>query len=98
MHCEQAPTAAQNPTMIKAMKADKGRATGIATAMVSALSNQLGTASGSLAFPVIGPVGVVAVRQLIAAAVLLPIVRPRIWALTRSQWWPVLLLALVFAP
>jgi inner membrane transporter RhtA len=49
---------------------------GPATLVVSALSNQLGAASGSLAFPVMGPVGVVAVRQLVAAAVLLPIVRP----------------------
>jgi inner membrane transporter RhtA len=60
------------------------------------LSNQLGAASGSLAFPVMGPVGVVAVRQLVAAAVLLPIVRPKVWTLTRQQWWPVLLLAVVF--
>ncbi len=100
MHCEQAWTAEQTPTMVKAttkaVKTDSGRATGIATAVVSALSNQLGAASGSLAFPVIGPIGVVAVRQLIAAAVLLPIVRPKVWTLTRSQWWPVLLLALVF--
>jgi inner membrane transporter RhtA len=29
----------------------------------SGLANQLGAASGALAFPVIGPVGVVAVRQ-----------------------------------
>ncbi|MDR6414811.1 EamA family transporter [Pseudarthrobacter sulfonivorans] len=68
----------------------------MATLMASALSNQLGAASGSLAFPVLGPVGVVAVRQLIAAAVLLPLVRPRIRALTRDQWWPVVLLAVVF--
>lgn len=69
---------------------------GAATLVASALSNQLGAASGSLAFPVMGPVGVVAVRQLVAAAVLLPLVRPRLWALTRQQWWPVLLLAVVF--
>lgn len=69
---------------------------GMATLMASALSNQLGAASGSLAFPVLGPVGVVAVRQLIAAAVLLPLVRPRIRALTRDQWWPIVLLAVVF--
>lgn len=72
------------------------RASGIAVAMVGALSNQLGAASGSLAFPIIGPIGVVAVRQLVAAVILLPLVRPRVWTLTRSQWWPVLLLAVVF--
>ncbi|WP_258062748.1 DMT family transporter [Arthrobacter sp. B0490] len=72
------------------------RASGIAVAMVGALSNQLGAASGSLAFPVIGPIGVVAIRQLVAAVILLPLVRPRVWTLKRSQWWPVLLLAVVF--
>ena len=74
-------------------KAGRG---GTATLVASALSNQLGAASGSLAFPGMGPVGVVAVRQLVAAAVLLPVVRPRLWTLTRQQWWPVLLLAVVF--
>jgi len=77
---------------------NKGRSTarGVATLMASSLSNQLGAASGSLAFPAIGPLGVVAVRQLIAAAVLLPIARPRFRSFTRQQLWPVLLLAVVF--
>ncbi|WP_090824077.1 MULTISPECIES: DMT family transporter [unclassified Arthrobacter] len=73
-----------------------GKAGGAATLVASALSNQLGAASGSLAFPVLGPVGVVAVRQLIAAVVLLPVVRPRLRELSWPQWWPVLLLALSF--
>jgi inner membrane transporter RhtA len=72
------------------------RGRGMATLVAGALSNQLGAASGSLAFPVLGPIGVVAVRQLIAAAVLLPLVRPQIRAFNRHQWWPVLLLAVVF--
>ncbi|MER5600242.1 EamA family transporter [Streptomyces sp. NPDC002265] len=62
----------------------------------SGLSNQVGAAVGSLAFPVLGPVGVVAVRQYVAAAVLLTVARPRLRGFTREQWWPVLLLALVF--
>lgn len=78
------------------MQSGTGRAAGIATLMGSAVSNQLGAATGSLAFPVLGPVGVVAIRQLMAAAVLLPIVRPRIRELTRAQWWPIILLAVVF--
>lgn len=82
--------------MTKLEQVESGRTRGIATALSGALSNQLGAASGSLAFPVIGPVGVVAVRQLVAAMILLPVVRPRIRDLTRAQWWPVLLLALVF--
>lgn len=72
------------------------KAGGVATLVASSLSNQLGAASGSLAFPVIGPLGVVAVRQLVAAAVLLPIVRPRLREFSWRQWWPVLLLAVVF--
>jgi len=71
-------------------------AAGVATLLGSALSNQVGAAIGSFAFPVIGPVGVVVVRQFVAALVLLPIARPRFWTFTRAQWWPVLLLALVF--
>jgi inner membrane transporter RhtA len=62
----------------------------------SGLSNQTGAAIGALAFPVIGPVGVVAVRQYVAAAVLLAVGRPRLRSFTWPQWWPVLLLAVVF--
>ncbi|MGX1564734.1 EamA family transporter [Streptomyces sp. NPDC055506] len=62
----------------------------------SGLSNQTGAAIGSLAFPVLGPVGVVAVRQYVAAIVLMAVGRPRLRAFTKRQWWPVLLLALVF--
>ncbi|MET8178688.1 EamA family transporter [Streptomyces sp. NPDC005336] len=63
----------------------------------SGLSNQTGAAIGALAFPVIGPAGVVAVRQWVAAVVLLSVGRPRIRSFTREQWRPVLLLAAVFA-
>jgi len=69
---------------------------GVATMAGSGLSNQIGAALGSLAFPVIGPVGVVAVRQYVAAAVLFAVGRPRLREFTWRQWWPVLLLAVVF--
>ncbi|MFJ5306405.1 EamA family transporter [Streptomyces sp. NPDC088350] len=69
---------------------------GVATMAGSGLSNQTGAAIGSLAFPVIGPVGVVAVRQYVAAAVLFAVGRPRLREFTWRQWWPVLLLAVVF--
>lgn len=65
--------------------------------LLSGASNQTGAAVGAHAFAAIGPSGVVAVRQLIAAAVLLPTVRPPVRRFTWSQWWPVLLLGLVFA-
>ncbi|MFI1071650.1 EamA family transporter [Streptomyces puniciscabiei] len=62
----------------------------------SGLSNQTGAAIGALAFPVLGPLGVVAVRQYVAALVLVAVGRPRLRDFTRRQWWPVLLLAGVF--
>ncbi|WP_373432642.1 hypothetical protein [Streptomyces sp. CBG9] len=45
----------------------------------------------------IGPVGVVAVRQWVAACVLVVGVRPRLRGFSAYQWRPVLGLAVVFA-
>ncbi|MBB3675119.1 inner membrane transporter RhtA [Modestobacter versicolor] len=69
---------------------------GVTTMLGSALSNQVGAAVGAHAFGAIGPPGVVAVRQVVAAAVLLPVARPPLRRMTWPQWWPVLLLAVVF--
>ncbi|MEU6661932.1 EamA family transporter [Streptomyces sp. NPDC046821] len=63
----------------------------------SGLSNQVGASVAALAFPALGPAGVVAVRQWVAAAVLLGAGRPRLRSFTAAQWWPVLGLAAVFA-
>lgn len=70
---------------------------GLATMAASATSNQVGAALGTHAFGAIGPVGVVAVRQFVAAAVLLPVARPNPRRFTWRQWWPTLLLGAVFA-
>lgn len=70
---------------------------GTATMLVGASSNQVGAAFAVNAFSAIGPVGVVAVRQVVAAAVLMAFARPPVRQLTRAQWWPVALLAVVFA-
>jgi inner membrane transporter RhtA len=70
---------------------------GIATMLGSGASNQVGAAIGAHAFPAIGPAGVVAVRQFVAAAVLLPVARPAFRRFSWAQWWPTLLLGLVFA-
>ncbi len=61
------------------------------------MANQFGAALGALAFPAIGPVGVVAVRQVVTAAVLLPVARPPFRRYRRAQWLPILGLALVFS-
>ncbi|MGW1436964.1 EamA family transporter [Streptomyces griseus] len=63
----------------------------------SGLSNQTGASVAALAFPVIGPTGVVAVRQWVAAVVLGAVARPRLRHFTAAQWRPVLGLAMVFA-
>ncbi|CDR16198.1 EamA family transporter [Streptomyces iranensis] len=72
------------------------RFAGVATMIGSGLSNQTGAAIGSQAFPAIGPVGVVAVRQYVAAIVLLAVGRPRLRSFTWWQWRPVVGLAVVF--
>ncbi|WP_258723453.1 EamA family transporter [Cellulomonas sp. NS3] len=69
----------------------------VVTVLVSATSNQVGAGLGAQAFDVVGPAGVVAARQVVAAAVLLPVARPAVRRMSWSQWWPTLLLALVFA-
>ncbi|MFD2684613.1 DMT family transporter [Streptomyces phyllanthi] len=80
----------------EAPERDRRPLAGVAAMVGSGLSNQLGAATGSLAFPVLGPVGVVAVRQYVAALVLLAVGRPRLRDFTGRQWRPVLLLGLVF--
>lgn len=65
---------------------------GLLTMTGSGLSNQIGAGIGAHAFPVLGPAGVVAVRQLVAAAVLLTAARPPLHRFTWKQWWPALLL------
>jgi inner membrane transporter RhtA len=77
--------------------ARRGRAAGVALMLGSGLSNQVGAATGALAFPVIGPAGVVAVRQWVAGALLWAVGRPQLRRFGWRQWWPVLSLALVFA-
>ena len=72
----------------------RDRLTGMALMTGSAASNQLGAATAALAFPVLGPAGVVAIRQWVAGAVLVTTVRPRFTSFTRAQWrarwwrWP----------
>ncbi|MEV6999811.1 EamA family transporter [Streptomyces sp. NPDC093982] len=84
------------PVLLDGPAQSGGRLAGVATMIGSGLSTQTGAAIGSLAFPVLGPVGVVAVRQYVAAVVLLAVSWPRLRSFTWSQWWPVAALAVVF--
>ena len=82
------------------LEADAGRTdrlTGIALMTGSAASVQLGAATAALAFPVLGPAGVVAIRQWVAGIVLLSAVRPKFGSFTRQQWRLILTLTLIFA-
>ena len=88
-------TAATIP--VPAPVTDKKTVTGVLTMLASGTSSQVGAGLGAHAFPVIGPAGVVAVRQFVALAVLLPLARPRVHRFTWRQWWPALTLGLVFA-
>ncbi|HEV2754389.1 MAG TPA: EamA family transporter [Actinomycetota bacterium] len=92
---EIAPAAAPNDA--PGASDSKPLAGRIAVMLGSGLSSQVGAASAAHAFGAIGPAGVVAVRQVVAAAVLLPIARPPVRRMTWPQWWPTLLLAAVFA-
>ena len=71
--------------------------TGVALMLTGGSSNQVGAAVGALAFPMIGPLGVVAVRQWIAATVMVAGCPPRPWRHTGHQLRPVLALSAVFA-
>jgi inner membrane transporter RhtA len=88
---------AGGPATVAAGAGQPDQLSGIALMTGSALSNQLGAASAALAFPALGPAGVVAIRQWVAGAVLLGTVRPRFRSFTGRQWRPVLALALIFA-
>lgn len=70
---------------------------GLAVIAASAFSSQSGAAVGAQAFDTLTPVGVVAGRQLVASAVMGLLIRPRFWRYRRSQWMPVVLLAVFFA-
>ena len=91
-----APAHSSAPVPSASPEPGAGKLVGVAVMLGSGLANQVGAATGSLAFPVLGPVGVVAVRQYVAAVVLFAVARPRLRSFTRAQWGPVLLLALVF--
>ena len=89
-----------NPTSIDSrgpVRAQRKYRAGLLAMLAGAVGNQTGAAVGAHAFPAIGPAGVVAVRQLVAAVVLLSVARPSLRRLTWRQWWPCLVLAAVFA-
>ncbi len=80
----------------RAAPGDSGWAVGIGLMTGAAASAQLGAAVAAQAFPVLGPVGVVAIRQWVASGIMLASIRPKFRQFTARQWRPVLALALVY--
>lgn len=70
---------------------------GLAVIAAAAFSSQSGAAVGAQAFDTLTPAGVVAGRQLVSSVVMGLLTRPKFWRYTRSQWKPVVLLAVFFA-
>lgn len=94
---ERSPAPVAGHRLSAATATPRQRGAGIAMMFAGSASNQAGAALGALAFPTIGPVGVVAVRQLVTAVVLTPLVRPRLRGLSKDQWLPILGLVVVFS-
>ncbi|GAB2673101.1 hypothetical protein GCM10027169_38660 [Gordonia jinhuaensis] len=88
-HTNDAPT----PVSAGSARSSRETAAGVGLSLTGSLSNQTGAALAALAFPAIGPAGVVAVRQLIAAVTLGIVGRPTVRGLRWAQWWPILALA-----
>ena len=77
----------QRPSLVVPVRWSTAIVRGVLTMTGSGLSNQIG-AGDRRAFPVIGPADGVAVRQLVAAAVLFPVARPALHRFTWRRWRP----------
>ena len=76
-----------------ARSAGRSRLAGIALMLCSSFGGQLGSTVGALGFPLAGPVGMVAMRQIGSATLLGLFVRPKLHRLSRGQWMRVIALA-----
>src|SRR3954451_15754509 len=73
------------------------RLVGVLMMLGSGLSTQVGASVAALAFPAIGPAGVVATRQWVAGIVLVASERPGRPSIRAQLWRPIIGLAAVFA-
>ncbi|MGP7812880.1 EamA family transporter [Glutamicibacter soli] len=85
-----------NPQTSAEPRAAHWQRSGAALVAASALSNQTGAAFGARAFDALGPLGVVIIRQLVSAVVLMVLARPRLRVLRGSGWVLAAALAVVF--
>jgi len=75
----------------------RDRRRGIVMVLLSAVSGQGGAAVGAYAFPVIGPVATVGIRQAATAIIMLPLVRPSWRSFRKSDWVLLVGFAFIFA-
>jgi inner membrane transporter RhtA len=77
--------------------AKRDRLTGASAQLVTEVSINFGSSLAGLAIPLVGSPVVVAVRQLVMAATVLPFYRPKLAGLTWKRLWPALALGVVLA-
>ncbi|TFD29086.1 EamA family transporter [Cryobacterium cryoconiti] len=77
--------------------AERDRLTGAGAQLVTEVSINFGSSLAGLAIPLVGSPVVVAVRQLVMAATVLPFYRPKLAGLTWRRLWPALALGVVLA-
>lgn len=79
------------------MSAQRDKTIGATTQLASQASINFGSSIAGLLIPIVGSVVVVAVRQLVTALVLVPIIRPQIRGRTLRSLWPVIALGVILA-
>ena len=79
------------------MTAERDRLTGAGAQVVTEVSINFGSSLAGLAIPLVGSPVVVAVRQLVMAATVLPCYRPKLAGLSWRRLWPALALGVVLA-
>ena len=79
------------------MSAQHDKTIGATTQLASQASINFGSSIAGLLIPVVGSVVVVAVRQIVTALVLVPIVRPSLRGRTLKSLWPVFALGVILA-
>ncbi|TFC83538.1 EamA family transporter [Cryobacterium sinapicolor] len=77
--------------------AKRDRLTGAGAQVVTEVSINFGSSLAGLAIPLVGSPVVVAVRQLVMAATVLPFYRPKLAGLSWRRLWPALALGVVLA-
>ena len=79
------------------MSTQRDKTIGATTQLASQASINFGSSIAGLLIPVVGSVVVVAVRQLVTALVLVPIIRPKVRGHTLRSLWTVIALGVILA-